>query len=217
MIRAASEVPVIVITARDDDATIVRALDARRRRLRREAVRSRPGRGADPRGAPPRRRPPARTSRSGSATSSSTRARAPPRSPAEPLELARKEFDLLLALAQRPGEVVTKRELLAEVWRQPYGGSRPDRRRPPVVAAAQARRDRGRAALPDQRPRRRACGWSTRDAGLMRRRISWLVLATTSAIVMAFVIPLCLLVRTLADDRAMSARRPSRAQRRSWS
>jgi DNA-binding response OmpR family regulator len=40
----------------------------------------------------------------------------------EPLELSRKEFDLLLALAQRAGEVVTKRELLAEVWRQPYGG-----------------------------------------------------------------------------------------------
>jgi signal transduction histidine kinase len=39
----------------------------------------------------------------------------------------------------------------------------------------------------------------------MRRRISWLVLATTSAVVMAFVIPLCLLVRTLAADRAMSA------------
>jgi DNA-binding response OmpR family regulator len=40
-----------------------------------------------------------------------------------PLELARKEFDLLFALAQRPGEVVTKRELLADVWRQAYGGS----------------------------------------------------------------------------------------------
>ena len=39
----------------------------------------------------------------------------------------------------------------------------------------------------------------------MRSRISWLVLATTSAIVLAFVIPLCLLVRTLAADRAMSA------------
>jgi signal transduction histidine kinase len=39
----------------------------------------------------------------------------------------------------------------------------------------------------------------------MRSRISWLVLATTSAVVMAFVIPLCLLVRTLAADRAMSA------------
>lgn len=39
----------------------------------------------------------------------------------------------------------------------------------------------------------------------MRRRISWLVLATTSAVVVAFVIPLCLLVRTLAQDRALSA------------
>ena len=39
----------------------------------------------------------------------------------------------------------------------------------------------------------------------MRSRISWLVLATTSAVVMAFVIPLCLLVQTLAADRAMSA------------
>ena len=39
-----------------------------------------------------------------------------------PLELSRKEFDLLLALAQRAGEVVSKRDLLAEVWRQPYGG-----------------------------------------------------------------------------------------------
>ena len=39
----------------------------------------------------------------------------------------------------------------------------------------------------------------------MRRRISWLVLATTSTIVVAFVIPLCLLVRTMAEDRAMTA------------
>ena len=39
----------------------------------------------------------------------------------------------------------------------------------------------------------------------MRRRISWLVLATTSAVVMAFVIPLCLLVRHAGRDRAMSA------------
>ncbi|MFC5177840.1 sensor histidine kinase [Nocardioides taihuensis] len=38
----------------------------------------------------------------------------------------------------------------------------------------------------------------------MRRRISWLVLGTTSTIVVAFVIPLCLLVRTLAEDRAMA-------------
>jgi signal transduction histidine kinase len=39
----------------------------------------------------------------------------------------------------------------------------------------------------------------------MRRRISRLVLATTSAVVVAFVIPHCLLVRTLAEDRATAA------------
>ncbi len=39
------------------------------------------------------------------------------------IELTRKEFDLLAYLAARPGVVVTKNELLAEVWRQPWGGS----------------------------------------------------------------------------------------------
>ena len=39
----------------------------------------------------------------------------------------------------------------------------------------------------------------------MRKRISWLVVATTSAVVVSFVIPLCLLVQTLAQDRAMAA------------
>ncbi len=38
------------------------------------------------------------------------------------LELSRREFDLLLFLAGRAGEVVTKREILAEVWQQVYGG-----------------------------------------------------------------------------------------------
>jgi signal transduction histidine kinase len=38
----------------------------------------------------------------------------------------------------------------------------------------------------------------------MRRRIGLLVAATTSAIVLAFVIPLCLLVRNMAADRAMA-------------
>ena len=40
-----------------------------------------------------------------------------------PLELNRKEFDLLAYLASRSGEVVTREELFAEVWRQPYGGA----------------------------------------------------------------------------------------------
>ncbi|HEX4976304.1 MAG TPA: HAMP domain-containing sensor histidine kinase [Nocardioides sp.] len=38
----------------------------------------------------------------------------------------------------------------------------------------------------------------------MRRQIAWLTAATTSAVVLAFVIPLCLLVRTLAEDRALA-------------
>jgi DNA-binding response OmpR family regulator len=37
------------------------------------------------------------------------------------LALTRREFDLLAYLAARPGEVVTRRELLAEVWQQAYG------------------------------------------------------------------------------------------------
>ena len=39
------------------------------------------------------------------------------------IEFTRKEFDLLAYLAARPGVVVSKQELLAEVWRQPWGGS----------------------------------------------------------------------------------------------
>jgi DNA-binding response OmpR family regulator len=39
-----------------------------------------------------------------------------------PVELSRKEFDLLLALASRPGQVMSKRQLLSEVWQQTYGG-----------------------------------------------------------------------------------------------
>ncbi|HEX2894227.1 MAG TPA: HAMP domain-containing sensor histidine kinase [Marmoricola sp.] len=38
----------------------------------------------------------------------------------------------------------------------------------------------------------------------MRRQIGLLVAATTSAVVLAFVIPLCLLVRNMAEDRAMA-------------
>jgi DNA-binding response OmpR family regulator len=38
-----------------------------------------------------------------------------------PLALSRREFDLLAFLAARPGEVVSRRDLLAEVWHQSYG------------------------------------------------------------------------------------------------
>jgi DNA-binding response OmpR family regulator len=41
----------------------------------------------------------------------------------EELELSPREFDLLAYLAASPGRVVTKKELLTEVWRLPYGGA----------------------------------------------------------------------------------------------
>ena len=41
----------------------------------------------------------------------------------------------------------------------------------------------------------------------MRRQISWLVAATTSAVILAFLIPLGMLVRTLAEDRAIAGAR----------
>ena len=41
----------------------------------------------------------------------------------EPVGLTRKEFDMLAYLAGRAGEVVTKRELLADLWQQPWGGA----------------------------------------------------------------------------------------------
>ncbi len=124
MVRSVSSVPVIVATARDDEAEVVRVLDAgaddyvikpysaaqldaRIRAVLRRGVDS----GGDVRAAitvgdlevdPDRR----------IATLAG-----------EPLELSRLEFDLLAHLARRSPEVVTRRELLAEVWRQPHGGA----------------------------------------------------------------------------------------------
>ena len=39
------------------------------------------------------------------------------------LDLTPREFDLLHYLARRAGQVVSKRELLTEVWQVPYGGA----------------------------------------------------------------------------------------------
>jgi DNA-binding response OmpR family regulator len=121
MLRGVSEVPVIVITAQDDEGMVVAALDA----------------GADDYVVKPfgldqidaRMRA---VLRRGVQTTATTPLRVgelviDPRArtatmAGRPLELSRKEFDLLVALAERAGEVLTKRELLAEVWQQPYGG-----------------------------------------------------------------------------------------------
>lgn len=121
MIRAVSAVPVIIATARDDEAAIVRLLDA----------------GADD-----------YVTKPFSADHLAARLRAVLRRSGpdeenrlltvgdltidldsrevtlagEKLDLKTKEFDLLAYLAERPGRVIRKRELLAAVWRQPYGG-----------------------------------------------------------------------------------------------
>ncbi|MEO5851518.1 MAG: response regulator transcription factor [Nocardioides sp.] len=123
MIRAASQVPIIVITAQDDDPTMVRALDA----------------GADDYVVKPfgtdqvtaRIRAVLRRGGGRESTAEAVRVGAlvvdertrTATLAGRPLELARKEFDVLMLLATRAGEVVTKRELLAEVWQQAYGGS----------------------------------------------------------------------------------------------
>ena len=126
---------------------------------------------------------------------------------AETVELSRKEFDMLQLLCRRVGQVVTRRELLAEVWQQPYGGSD----RTVDVHLSWLRRKLGEsAAQPRYLHSVRGVGVrlvdpGVRPRGLMRSRISWLVAATTSAVVISFVVPLCLLVRVLAEDRAMAA------------
>ena len=122
MLRAVSRVPVIVATARDDEEEIVRVLDA----------------GADdylikPFGAAQleaRIRAVLRRATEQEASPSlvvgsltvSPRAREAVLDGVT-LDLSPREFDLLHYLAARPGEVVTKRDLLTEVWRVPYGGA----------------------------------------------------------------------------------------------
>jgi DNA-binding response OmpR family regulator len=122
MLRAVSRVPVIVATARDDEEEIVRALDAgaddyvikpfgaAQLDARIRAVLRRLG---DDRADEPITigklilAPRAREASLGGV----------------PLDLSPKEFDLLHYLATRQGEVVSKRDLLTEVWRVPYGGA----------------------------------------------------------------------------------------------
>ena len=124
MLRAVSDVPVIVASARDDDPSLIGCLDAgaddyvvkpyttAQLEARIRAVLRRTANGGDER---PRATvvggltidPAART-----AELDGTR-----------LDLSPREFDLLVRLAETPGDVVTKRQLLTDVWHQAWGGS----------------------------------------------------------------------------------------------
>jgi DNA-binding response OmpR family regulator len=122
MLRSVAAVPVVVVSARDQDADVITALDAGAddyvvKPVRAEQLDARV-RAVLRRGAP----------------AAADREIVVGRLVVDPkartvdlegrrLDLTRKEFDLLLALAERAGTVVSKKELLAEVWRQPYGGA----------------------------------------------------------------------------------------------
>ncbi|MBU2664863.1 response regulator transcription factor [Actinoplanes bogorensis] len=122
MLRAVSQMPVIVATARDDETEIVRVLDS----------------GADDYVVKPFTAAQLE-SRIRAVLRRGTTPQADPaitvgelvidpggrqvRLAGETVELTPREFDLLHHLATRAGQVVTKRELLTEVWQIPYGGA----------------------------------------------------------------------------------------------
>jgi DNA-binding response OmpR family regulator len=122
MIRSVSTVPVIIATAQDDEAGIVKLLDlgaddyvvkpfsAAQLAARIRAVLRRSG--AEDEAAEIRVAGLVVDIAAHDATLDGA-----------PLDLTSKEFELLAFLAARPGVMVTKRTLMAEVWHQPYGGA----------------------------------------------------------------------------------------------
>lgn len=122
MLRAVSNVPVIVVTARDDEESVVDLLEH----------------GADDYVVKPftaanlNARIAAVLRRAGSATPDEPlvvgdlvvdlRARTV-RLGGRLLDLRPREFELLAFLASRPGVVVSRRQIMAEVWHLPYGGA----------------------------------------------------------------------------------------------
>ncbi|MEU5837604.1 response regulator transcription factor [Streptomyces diacarni] len=125
MLRSVSDVPVIVATARDDEPEIVAALEdgaddylvkpfgSGQLDARIKAVLRRLGSGE-----PDEPEPPVEVGGLHLAPSAREVTL-----DGEPLELTPREFDLLCYLARRQGQVISRRELLAEVWQQPLGGA----------------------------------------------------------------------------------------------
>lgn len=125
MLRGVTDVPVIIATARDDETEIVRLLNdgaddylvkpfsVEHLIARIAAVLRRSG------GATSEVRTGDEVIRVGELAINPRRRHATLGDLA--LDLTRREFDLLTFLAERPGVVVARRELLAEVWQQSYG------------------------------------------------------------------------------------------------
>lgn len=122
MLRAVSKVPVLVVTAREDDTSLIAALEGGAddyvtkpyRMVQLDARIKAVLRRADDEPESPRIQVgqlvvelKARTVQLGD----------------DFIALTPREFDLLAYLARRSGEVVSKRELLAEVWQLSYGGA----------------------------------------------------------------------------------------------
>jgi DNA-binding response OmpR family regulator len=123
MLRGITDVPIIIATARDDEAEIVRLL-----RAGADDYMVKPFTGAhlDARVTSVLRRA-GRASRAEPTTLEVGQLKVDlgqrlAQLDGAPLALTRKEFDLLAYLAARPGRVVSRRELLEEVWRQPSIG-----------------------------------------------------------------------------------------------
>jgi DNA-binding response OmpR family regulator len=147
MIRGISQVPVLVATARDDESEIIRLLDSgaddylvkpfsggqlqarlsavlrrtqgpepyRTPRAARPVGRLGPVRGESAARAPGGYAAPLRVGELDIDRQARTAALA-----GRELGLTRREFDLLAYLCERAGAVVSKQELLTEVWREPY-------------------------------------------------------------------------------------------------
>ncbi|WP_405799118.1 response regulator transcription factor [Streptomyces sp. NBC_01506] len=126
MLRGITDVPVIIATARDDEAEIVRLLNdgaddyltkpfsVEHLSARMAAVLRRSRATATAAGEPP-----SGVIRVGGLAIDPLRRQA--ELDGARLDLTRREFDLLAFLAVRPGVVVARKELLAEVWQQSYG------------------------------------------------------------------------------------------------
>ena len=114
-IRAESDVPIVMLTAKSDTSDVVRGLESGADDYVPEAVQARRAGGPGP-GAAPARRPEGARKPCGSPTSPSTSPATWSAGGSERISLTPLEFDLLVALARKPWQVFTRELLLEQVW-----------------------------------------------------------------------------------------------------